>query len=844
MCNWRIVLLFLAPSVFAFQPPPDPTWWQARGVISATTIVGNNYSPATVGQLKNFAAAASAQLEARLPGGAGAPILNLVNSWPKRGVATQAQLDQNYAPVTLGQLKSVAKLFYDRLHAEWYNTTMNLVQRGFPVEWPYDYPWNPSTPVSENYSVATVGQLKMIFSFDPPDEQGVTIRYVSPSGGGLGTKASPYSSIQTAVNSAQPGDKIKIASGTYKEKVTLTHGGTAAAPITIEASGSATITGSEPANVTWSQIQSSSTKIFTADWTGKLSNQQTGTGYTETVPGYVGHPDDWRYCDLIVVDDRMLVLVDNAASLKEWTFYIDRPTKQIRICLPSYVDINTCKIEYGVNERSTLFTYSGDVQYVNLKGLRFTYSANTCDEPMVRIGSHWRIEDCVIDGSNGLGLRADISVYAYPYDASSNVVRCQSVRHGGLSVAASGYHVNFEDCDFGLSNWKGYNPDYGTSNKAFAVGYISFLNCRSYWNCGPGIWFDMTRHVLRVQDCEIFGNFGGFSGASAPGVFVEATYGPTMILNNDIYSNTGDGVSVAESGGYLDRPSGAVTTSYNDGQTSGPMGVTVSGNKLAMNAQPFSIRLIRDAKAPNQENDPNAPFLGRADAAGGWPHIVQNVSFISNIVYRPYSAASFYSGSAAATFVSQDLEYGQSSYFHLDLAHLQQRAVSIDLNTYEQSYFSEFQSPHLAKFAHAYGFPPPVDQAYTFAQAQQLLGFEQTPPPSGRTITAAFPRFTVPSFPRSSAPAPVPFSSVITASSGTGNYILPVFHRAPLNNSGPLSDQCTLYDVHDNPLVVSGLTVEAQNMVRHIPTLPLSYPVYLKVFYSGASNPITLVRED
>ncbi len=56
---------------------------------------------------------------------------------PQSGVSyTQAELDQikrdNYAPVTIGQLKAVAKPFYDRLIASGYNTTDSLKNFGYP----------------------------------------------------------------------------------------------------------------------------------------------------------------------------------------------------------------------------------------------------------------------------------------------------------------------------------------------------------------------------------------------------------------------------------------------------------------------------------------------------------------------------------------------------------------------------------------------------------------------------------------------------------------------------------------------------------------------------------------
>ena len=60
-------------------------------------------------------------------------------------------LTNNYYPVNVGQLKSVAKPFYDRLIEEDY---ANL------------YPWTSTTNDDGDYALANLGQLKRVFSFD------------------------------------------------------------------------------------------------------------------------------------------------------------------------------------------------------------------------------------------------------------------------------------------------------------------------------------------------------------------------------------------------------------------------------------------------------------------------------------------------------------------------------------------------------------------------------------------------------------------------------------------------------------------------------------------------------
>lgn len=169
MRRLALVLLPLIAVSVLFAAPP--AWWTGAG----TRIVEeegeeSNYAPANLGQLKHVAKMAKTHLDASLPGGSGTSVSGLVAGFVT-GTAPE-EIALNYAPLNLGQLKAVAKPFYDRLHEAGYDTKANLIAHGFPDKWSGTaawtgyYPWNPSTPVAENYAPANIGQLKMTFSFD------------------------------------------------------------------------------------------------------------------------------------------------------------------------------------------------------------------------------------------------------------------------------------------------------------------------------------------------------------------------------------------------------------------------------------------------------------------------------------------------------------------------------------------------------------------------------------------------------------------------------------------------------------------------------------------------------
>ena len=122
-----------------------PSWWSQRGALVENAIP-DDYAPANQGQLKNIAKAAAAEMDARLPGGAGEPVHHMIASW-----STPSGQTNDFAPLNLGQLKSVAKPFYDRLIA---------------TKYAIRYPWLGAARLPHDFAVANVGQVKQLFSFD------------------------------------------------------------------------------------------------------------------------------------------------------------------------------------------------------------------------------------------------------------------------------------------------------------------------------------------------------------------------------------------------------------------------------------------------------------------------------------------------------------------------------------------------------------------------------------------------------------------------------------------------------------------------------------------------------
>lgn len=186
LCSWfrswlGPIFLILGTLGLVAGPVPDnrpthyPPWWFERDVIPrldaanlspdysvpGTYAVPEDFVAANIGQLKYLATQAAAELDVTLPDpGAGPIIAALVASW-KQSPASGVTRD-DFAVVTQGQVKDVAKLFYDRL------ATINY--QGAPLDSGSIYPWSATTSDDDSYSLVNVGQLKRVFSFDQVNE--------------------------------------------------------------------------------------------------------------------------------------------------------------------------------------------------------------------------------------------------------------------------------------------------------------------------------------------------------------------------------------------------------------------------------------------------------------------------------------------------------------------------------------------------------------------------------------------------------------------------------------------------------------------------------------------------
>jgi len=143
------IVLSLATFPFAQTPP---SWWAARGAVDGNPP--NDHAAVTQGQLKHFTRKAVEEFSARLPGGAGTDLNNLVNGWIQEyqngNHSAQNPPPADFQAMTVGQLKWIASKIHGRLIEVQYA--------------PASPAWIAIAPTDNE--LANIGQLKTVFIFD------------------------------------------------------------------------------------------------------------------------------------------------------------------------------------------------------------------------------------------------------------------------------------------------------------------------------------------------------------------------------------------------------------------------------------------------------------------------------------------------------------------------------------------------------------------------------------------------------------------------------------------------------------------------------------------------------
>lgn len=346
-----------------------------------------------------------------------------------------------------------------------------------------------------------------------------------------GTSASPFLTIQKAADKAQPGDKVIVKEGTYRERVTPPRGGTSESMrITYQAESGQTVVikGSEVWRPSWTRQSGNmfyakpDEAIFNDDV--YVDNQKNPFRVKMTKP----EPAAAICLGMVFVDgERYDQVLGTPTSSKSWSY--SSVTGNILIHFP---DANPQDHTVEIAARRTAFRpHIKGLGYITVAGFTMEHCANdphtwiypgNRDQHAVldaRGGHHWVVENNTVRHSNATGI--DVGGYSDSYDnerspqgsykASYNIVRNNTVmHHGKLGIACSlkptGRNCTITGNYVEGNNWLKHDLAEEGGIKTHNFHYSLISNNVSVYNFAHGIWVDYHWKNSRVTGNLMAGN--------------------------------------------------------------------------------------------------------------------------------------------------------------------------------------------------------------------------------------------------------------------------------------------------------------------------------------------------
>ncbi|MBA2482073.1 MAG: right-handed parallel beta-helix repeat-containing protein [Planctomycetes bacterium] len=353
--------------------------------------------------------------------------------------------------------------------------------------------------------------------------------------------SSPLRTIQVAVNAAGPGDTIHLRGGTWREPVTFTRAGTAAAPIVLAAYGSET------------PILKGSVEV--AGWVpGPTAGVWKKTGWTinsqqvlcDGLPlAQIGVPSAYYSGPASDGTTMIMPVGTGVADLVPGSFCYVGAEQAIYLRLADSSDPNARLVEVSTLRRILFMDTSA--AFIVVRGLSFRHSSTAAFQ---QGGAAIELADnCILDRCDV--QFCDFAGVAMGYQRTgSQVVNCVVSNHGNSGIGASGTR-NFaiRGCTITDNNYRRFNTGWHAGGiKATANAWGVIERCTISRNRGVGAWFDYAAsgNAIIVRANRFEGNFSNAAGimfeASSNGLLVN-----NLVIDNDrrgIYVSASDNVNV------------------------------------------------------------------------------------------------------------------------------------------------------------------------------------------------------------------------------------------------------------------------------------------------------------
>ncbi len=356
-----------------------------------------------------------------------------------------------------------------------------------------------------------------------------------------GTREEPLKTISAAAKRVKPGDTVTVASGLYREAVTLTVSGAEGAPIVFrsEEPRKAVVSGAE----VLAEPKSEGLGVYS---------------YPIAKPGncaYLGGNPQWVYLDGLPMER-----ADTRDRLVPGTFHQDIDGQRVYVSLPEGREITDAALEYACREG--LFSSDTPLDDIHIKGFALHYTANWFrGKGPIRIsGRRWLVEDNHVKWTSYGGVQVT--------NSNGCVVRGNLIEWAGCEGIGGGYNVDLllENNTVRYHNWRSFMwGNEGGGSKFTCTIDARYCGNEFAFNYGPGLWSDAcaTGTLYEKNICHDNTVRSLFSEINWDEVMqdnivyntgeagINISNGPGMVIRRNIVFNNGIGIGL---GGNYTRP--------------------------------------------------------------------------------------------------------------------------------------------------------------------------------------------------------------------------------------------------------------------------------------------------
>jgi hypothetical protein len=382
-----------------------------------------------------------------------------------------------------------------------------------------------------------------------------------------GTKELPFLTIDKAAQTLQPGERVVISTGVYRERVVPARGGTGPDKmINYEAAPGAEVVvrGSRLVKAGWeasrayklgrsakgheSQVKIYQLDIRNLDYHGynpfAMASIMQGRHYL-----YATHDELERHLvrrGLVFVDGQRLEQVMVYASLaeKDGTYWVENNGETLHVRLKNDADPAAHEVELAIQEQ-IFAPRQRELGYIRVQGLTFEQGADGFPPPQRAIvstsaGHHWIIEDCTVRHANAIGLDigAQDSSMASPPWTGYMIVRRNHIEDAGIcGLAGDGVReALIEGNLIEHVGWHNVELMWETAGIKFHTAKNCLIrnNVIRHIEWAPGLWLDYDNSNTRVTNNVI----GDVHEVMHGCLYMEASHETNMFDHNILWNTT------------------------------------------------------------------------------------------------------------------------------------------------------------------------------------------------------------------------------------------------------------------------------------------------------------------